>query len=102
MAEDKLAKILDWSPAEVQIWLRQNGHADVSDIFYQNNIDGSDLIGLDRRYLKKMGLTSYLQMNDILKRVEKLLWHREKKDRSPQMDFFAELEKLIHSSEKQN
>lgn len=54
--KDGKESVLDWDEARVAEWLRSIGCSDYVDIFKKNHINGENLMDMDQRTLKEMGV----------------------------------------------
>lgn len=51
-----LLLIADWSEEDVQAWLREEGLEELISVFKANNIDGAELIQLNKETLAELGI----------------------------------------------
>uniref|UniRef100_A0A8C6Z7P0 SAM domain-containing protein n=1 Tax=Nothoprocta perdicaria TaxID=30464 RepID=A0A8C6Z7P0_NOTPE len=61
-----------WSSEEVAAWLETLGLGEYRDIFVRHDIQGSELILLERRDLKDLGITKVGHMKRILQAIKEL------------------------------
>lgn len=52
----RLRPVADWSEEEVQQWLCEEGLQEVAAIFRANNMDGAELILLDKETASELGI----------------------------------------------
>uniref|UniRef100_A0A8C0G9T6 Diacylglycerol kinase n=1 Tax=Chelonoidis abingdonii TaxID=106734 RepID=A0A8C0G9T6_CHEAB len=64
-----------WGAEEVAAWLDALGLAEYKDIFFRHDIQGSELILLERRDLKDLGITKVGHMKRILQGIKDISSH---------------------------
>lgn len=52
----RLRRVVDWSEEEVQRWLCEEGLQEVAAVFRANNMDGAELILLDKETAGELGI----------------------------------------------
>lgn len=52
----RLRRVADWSEEEVQRWLCEEGLQEVAVVFRANNMDGAELILLDKETAGELGI----------------------------------------------
>lgn len=62
----------DWSEADVQTWLSEEGLDELIDIFKSNNIDGAELDRMNKDTAVEMGIESVGLRGRLLRKVESL------------------------------
>uniref|UniRef100_A0A3B4YYP2 WD repeat, SAM and U-box domain-containing protein 1 n=1 Tax=Stegastes partitus TaxID=144197 RepID=A0A3B4YYP2_9TELE len=63
----------DWSEEDVQTWLSEEGLEELVNIFKANNIDGPELIQLNKETAAEMGIESVGLRGRLLRKIEALM-----------------------------
>lgn len=71
-SQSRVSLLSDWSEAEVQTWLCEEGLDELIDVFKGNNIDGAELSRMNKETAVEMGIESVGLRGRLLRKIKSL------------------------------